>query len=42
MTRTTFATSIDVAQIQPLINAAAKYRVIAQAFPASDFIPRRP
>jgi NitT/TauT family transport system substrate-binding protein len=42
MTRTTFASSIDVGQIQPLINAAAKYRVIAQAFPASDFIPRRP
>lgn len=42
MTRVTFASSFDVAQIQPLINAAAKYRVIQQPFDARTFIARRP
>lgn len=42
-TRQTFATSMDPRQIQPLIDAAFKYKAIEQAFPASEFLiqPKR-
>jgi ABC-type nitrate/sulfonate/bicarbonate transport system substrate-binding protein len=37
MSRTVFATSLDPALIQPLIDTAAKYKVIDQPFDARDF-----
>jgi ABC-type nitrate/sulfonate/bicarbonate transport system substrate-binding protein len=40
MVRTNFAPSLDPAQIQPLINAAAKYKVITRSFEAREFIAR--
>jgi NitT/TauT family transport system substrate-binding protein len=41
MNRLTNATSLDVAYIQPAIDAAVKYRVIDKGFPASDLIASR-
>jgi hypothetical protein len=32
------ASTLDPALIQPIINAAAKYKVIHQAFPAKELI----
>jgi NitT/TauT family transport system substrate-binding protein len=40
MARTEFAPSLDVGLIQPLIDTAAKYKVIDQAFDAREFIAR--
>lgn len=37
MNRVTSATSLNASEIQPAIDAAAKYRFIPSAFPASDF-----
>ena len=38
MTRATFAERLDPELFQPVINAAAKYKFIDKAFPASDII----
>jgi NitT/TauT family transport system substrate-binding protein len=38
MNRATFAERLDPAQIQPLVDAAAKYKVIKAAFPAAALI----
>jgi NitT/TauT family transport system substrate-binding protein len=40
MARTAFATSLDPGLIQPLIDTAAKYKAIDQAFEAREFIAR--
>ena len=40
MSRTQFATSLDPALIQPLIDTAAKYKAIDARFEARDFIAR--
>jgi hypothetical protein len=40
MSRTEFAPSLDVGLIQPLIDTAAKYKVIDQVFDAREFIAR--
>jgi len=40
MTRSTSATGLVPAEIQPLIDAAAKYKVIAQGFPAQELIAK--
>jgi NitT/TauT family transport system substrate-binding protein len=40
MSRTEFATSLDPGLIQPLIDVAAKYKVIEARFEARDFIAR--
>jgi NitT/TauT family transport system substrate-binding protein len=42
MPRVDGATSLDPAQIQPLIDAAAKYRLIPKAFPARDLLQYAP
>jgi hypothetical protein len=36
--RSVFAEKLDPAQIQPLIDASAKYGAIASTFPAIDLI----
>jgi NitT/TauT family transport system substrate-binding protein len=41
MHRTTNPTTLDPALVQPLIDAAAKYGIIARAFPARDIIWRQ-
>jgi NitT/TauT family transport system substrate-binding protein len=38
MVRTDCGTSLDTAQIQPVIDAAAKYGVIAHGFPAAELV----
>jgi len=38
MTRTTSALRLDAADLQPVIDAAAKYKVIQKSFPASDLM----
>ena len=38
MTRVTFAERFDAALFQPIINAAAKYKFIAKAFPAGEIV----
>lgn len=38
MNRTILATSLDVKEIQPVVDAAAKYKVIERAFPASELL----
>jgi NitT/TauT family transport system substrate-binding protein len=38
MKRTVYAERLDAAQIQPLIDAAAKYKALKSSFPAADLI----
>jgi hypothetical protein len=38
MSRVMFASNLDPAQIQPLIDVAAKYKTIDKAFDAHEFI----
>lgn len=39
MRRTTYAERLDPAQIQPLVDAAAKYGALRAAFPAAELLP---
>jgi hypothetical protein len=38
MTRTEIGTTLDPRELQPVIDAAAKYKLIASAFPAREMI----
>ena len=42
MVRVDGATSLDPAQVQPIIDAAAKYKLIPRAFPASELLQYAP
>jgi hypothetical protein len=42
MNRTTYATSLDIRAMQPVLDIAVRYSLIAKPTPASDLVVRIP